>query len=72
MEKSEFRMLIKHYFLLGETLLFYKLRLSSINIIRTLLRRMEWFRSGSSSKLSSLIFPGLNDVKFFFNGSEDI
>ena len=44
MEKTEFRVLIKHYFSRGKP--YQKPRLSSINIIRTLFRRMEWFRSG--------------------------
>ena len=43
MEKSEFRVLIINFLLIKP---YQKARPSSINIIRTLLRRMEWFRSG--------------------------
>ena len=44
MEQSEFGVLIKHYFCVEKP--YQKPRPSSINIIRTLLRRMEWLISG--------------------------
>ena len=43
MKKSELCVLIKQYFLRRKTL---SAKPSSINIIRTLLRRMEWFKIG--------------------------
>ena len=43
MEKSEFRVLIKHYLLHGKP--YQKPRPSLINIIRTLFHRVEWFRN---------------------------
>ena len=42
MEKSEFRVLIKHYFLIGKIL--FKQINSLISVIRTLLRRKQWLR----------------------------
>ena len=43
MEKSEFYVLIKHYFLREKP--YQKSKPRSINIIQTLLHHMEWFRS---------------------------